>query len=96
MDALIDGLPFTNSWSYIFVVDEGNPDEGNICTRRQAAAIKAKGWFCMNSEEKDYEGSDEELTIALPADHKYSTFSSDVALDFIGSSDVKAYTAKVV
>ena len=96
MDALIDGLPFTDRLSYIFVVDEGNPDEGNICTRRQAAAIKAKGWFCMNSEEKDYEGSDEELTIALPADHKYSTFSSDVALDFIGSSDVMAYTAKVV
>ena len=47
-------------------------------------------------EEPEEPEEPEELTIALPADHKYSTFSSDVAIDFIGSSDVKAYTAKVV
>ena len=34
------------------------------------------------------------VTISLPADYSYSTFSSTAALDFTNNSDVEAYTAK--
>ena len=36
----------------------------------------------------------DKVTISLPADYTYSTFSSTAALDFTNNSDVEAYTAK--
>ena len=60
MDALIEGLPQTNG--EIYVISYGNY-EGNICTKSQVAAIKAKGWTPMwfNKGWVEYEGSDDNL-----------------------------------
>ena len=70
MDALINSLPTnnTNNIYEIYIVNNGFNDEGNICTKSQAAAIKAKGWtpLCYNgSEWVEYEGSDEVPDIQL-------------------------------
>ena len=72
MDALIASLPQQDqSWLYIYDDSEGN--EGNVCTKTQVEAIKAKGWipyyydFTM-WQWVEYEGSDDEETgIAQPA-----------------------------
>ena len=73
MDALISSLPQNNTIKThdinIYYQDtEG--DEGNVCTKTQAAAIKAKGWtprYYNGTWWLEYEGSDDEETgIALP------------------------------
>ena len=61
MDALIEGLPQTNG--KIYAIGDSSK-EGNICTKSQVAAIKAKGWtpYCLyNSDWAEYEGSDDNL-----------------------------------
>ena len=70
MNELIGSLP-TNSSNvkYTIKVYNGtNNNEGNVCTKSQVAAIKAKGWtpLCYNgSEWVEYEGSDEVPDIQL-------------------------------
>ena len=66
MDALISSLPQTDSgWFYVY--DNKDSDEGNVCTKAQVAAAKAKGWSMYDSNGTEYEGSsDEETSIALP------------------------------
>lgn len=61
MDALLEGLPQTNG--KIYVINDSS-DEGNICTKNQVAAIKAKGWtpyWLYNNGYAEYEGSDDNL-----------------------------------
>ena len=66
MDAIVTALAQNdNPDAYIFdVIDNSNGDEGNVCTKSQVAALKAKGWKprYYDEEEDDwteYEGSDE-------------------------------------
>lgn len=75
MDDIINYLPMNKSTSdYRICVYNSNKDEtfyrdeGNVCTKEQVAAIKAKGWtpLCYNgSEWVEYEGSDEVPDIQL-------------------------------
>ena len=64
MDALISSLPRnTTNETYRFrVYDNTESDEGNVCTKSQVAAVKAKGWtprYYNGTQWADYEGSDE-------------------------------------
>ena len=73
MDALINSLP-EKEWTYIYVYYEGLSIEGNVMTKSQVAAAKAKGWTpCYTINEQswyEYEGSDDEpttpISITLP------------------------------
>ena len=70
MDALISSLPSnTTDNAYRFYVYSTDENEGNVCTKSQVAAAKAKGWtpYYYDNEWKEYEGSDDETTgITLP------------------------------
>ena len=48
MDKLIDGLP-QKERGWFFVCGNTNSAEGNVCTKAQAAAAKAKGWTTYRS-----------------------------------------------
>ena len=79
MDALISSLPYRSSGGYFHVYYNSNNDEGNICTKSQVSAVKAKGWtayYGTNLEE--YEGSedlvsDETIVVSSAG---YATFYS--------------------
>ena len=58
----------TTSTYYFYVIDNREGDEGNVCTKSQVAAVKAKGWTpCYLDESswswQEYEGSDDEESI---------------------------------
>ena len=59
MDALVTSLPTVTSGLF-YVIDTQDENEGNVCTKTQVNAAKAKGWYvrdyCSGDE---YEGSDE-------------------------------------
>lgn len=67
MDTLIKSLPKKqpkkNEEYYFNVVSMDTPSEGNVCTKVQVAAAKAKGWtpYCRYFDSilrwKKYEGS---------------------------------------
>ncbi|MCR4809534.1 MAG: Ig-like domain-containing protein [Prevotella sp.] len=64
MDALINGLP-QNTSSEVFhfrVIGSTGSGEGNVCTKKQVAALKAKGWLpeCYDGTNwVEYAGSEE-------------------------------------
>lgn len=67
MDAFIESLPQNTSETdkNIYVRDEKDAAEGNVCTKAQVAAILAKGWtpFCYSLESEKwvvYEGTDDD------------------------------------
>jgi hypothetical protein len=67
MDNLINSLPIndTDTDFNLYVYDNGNGDERNVCTKVQVANAKAKGWTPLyyDAEEKkwkEYEGSEDE------------------------------------
>ena len=74
MDALISSLPenAADQLYKLYIYYNKYDDEGNICTKSQVAAAKAKGWqpyYYDIAEEKwkEYEGSDDESSsISLP------------------------------
>ena len=71
MDKLISSLPINSSGElYEFLVLYPGEKEGNVCTKSQVAAAKAKGWTPMyynGTEWVEYEGSDELVqSISLP------------------------------
>lgn len=71
MDALIAGLPKnTTDKEYIINVYRDQANDGNVCTKKQVAAIKAKGWtpkYYNGSEWVEYEGIDDgPVSITLP------------------------------
>ena len=73
MDDLISSLPYHSSDEiYKFRVISPSDDEGNVCTKSQVAAAKAKGWtplYYNGTEWMEYEGSDdlvEPTSISLP------------------------------
>ena len=55
MDAFINSLPRQNGASMTFRSEEDS--EGNYCTRKQVAAVKAKGWSILSGT-SPYEGID--------------------------------------
>ena len=71
MDALVSSLPETTAGT-LCVYYESASDEGNVCTKSQVAAIKAKGWTPLYISKEwnwlEYGGidDDEAAGIALP------------------------------
>ena len=64
MDKLISILPQNpaSSIHYFYVIDPTSENEGNVCTKTQVAAVKAKGWtplYNNGTEWVEYEGSDD-------------------------------------
>ena len=66
MDNLINDLPqnTTNEIYKFYVYDDSHADEGNVCTKEQVAAVKARGWTpyyydVTDKIWKEYEGGDE-------------------------------------
>ena len=62
MDKFISSLP-QNTSGKIYIYDNNENDEGNVCTKAQVAAIKAKGWiprYYNGSEWLEYEGSEDD------------------------------------
>ena len=58
MDDLISGLPQhdTSDPNFFGVYDNSKGDEGNVCTKSQVAAAKAKGWLPKYLHEYEEEG----------------------------------------
>ena len=68
MDNLINSLRQNNSsYTYSFrIIDNRDGNEGNVCTKRQVAAVKAKRWkpeYYDGSDWKEYEGSYDNIPI---------------------------------
>ena len=64
MDDLISSMPYNSTGKIygFFVVSTADDDEGNVCTKSQVAAIKAKGWtpvYWDGTSWQEYEGSDD-------------------------------------
>ena len=64
MDNLITSLPYNSSdYKYSFyVIAPSFIDEGNVCTKSQVAAVKAKGWipyYRVINDWLEYEGSED-------------------------------------
>ena len=64
MDKLISILPQNTASNihYFYVIDPTSENEGNVCTKTQVAAVKAKGWtplYNNGTEWVEYEGSDD-------------------------------------
>lgn len=75
MDNLISCLPrnMTSDVHYFRVIDSTSENEGNVCTKTQVAAARAKGWTPQSykgSEWLEYEGIDnpKPQKISLPTD----------------------------
>lgn len=68
MDAFISGLPENTSGElYVCVSIYDSSKEGNVITKSQIAAAKAKGWTSYDSTRHEYEGVDDKATsIGLP------------------------------
>ena len=89
MDAFIASLPAnTSNEEYSLSIYYNGNNEGNVCTRSQVAAIKAKGWTV------DYEGCDDPTTetISIGA-NGIATYCSPFDLNFADVEGVKAYVA---
>ncbi len=64
MDKLIASLPMnsTGKEHFFYVIDTSDESEGNVCTKKQVADVKARGWTPMcwdGSEFLEYEGSED-------------------------------------
>ena len=63
MDELISSLPYNSSDNiYKFYVISTTDDEGNVCTKSQVKAVKAKGWtpyYGVGYYWQEYEGSED-------------------------------------
>ena len=83
MDAFIQSLPNMSTNPRFSLIDNREGDEGNVCTKSQVAAAKAKGWtplYNNGSEWVEYEGNDE---------HQYA--QGDVNMDeFVNGTDLVA------
>lgn len=80
MDALINSLP-PKAGSFLFVIDNTKDGEGNVCTKTQVLAAKAKGWWTQEYNGSNwvaYEGSDDNIPGDINGDGKV-----DVS-DYIG------------
>ena len=87
MDALISRLPNTDGKLNIY--DSTSETEGNVCTKSQVAAIKAKGWtpyYRVDWDWIEYEGADETTGIDATEIGNSSDFGANaVAYDLNGN-----------
>ncbi len=79
MDAMISSLPKnTSSEEYsLYVIDNSSSNEGNVCTKAQVAAIKAKGWtpkYKNGTKWAEYFGSEETSFTITTSNAGYATF----------------------
>ncbi|MBR1469095.1 MAG: leucine-rich repeat domain-containing protein [Prevotella sp.] len=61
MDVLINSLPTVES-SNFYVINTKDENEGNVCTKKQVAIAKTKGWAMRDyngGNDQEYEGSDD-------------------------------------
>ena len=67
MDDLISGLPQhdTSDPNFFGVYDNSKGDEGDVCTKSQVAAAKAKGWMPKYLHEYEYEEEDGEIEVGV-------------------------------
>ena len=67
MDDLISGLPQhdTSDPNFFGVYNNSKGDEGNVCTKSQVAAAKAKGWMPKYLHEYEYEEEDGEIEVGV-------------------------------
>ncbi|MBR6455828.1 MAG: pilus assembly protein N-terminal domain-containing protein, partial [Prevotella sp.] len=61
MDALIASLPTVEDGTFI-VIDTDDESEGNVITKSQVAAAKAKGWTVYDANYDEYEGSEDPVS----------------------------------
>ena len=96
-DDYADGETSSNIYRLYIFIDI--VDEGNICTRKQVAAIKAKGWTPYDNvayPAKEYAGCDDptSVTVSVNADG-LSTYCPVFDVDFSSATKIAAYTATV-
>ena len=93
MDMFIASLPVKTSEEYRLYIYYFN--EGNVCTRSQVAAIKAKGWIPYDAARfTEYEGCDEPTTETISiGTNDIATYCSPFDLNFANVEGVKAYIA---
>ena len=94
MDNLIAGLCKNDSNSPYIIYVASSTEEGNVCTKAQVAAIKAKGWkplYYDGTDWKEYEGSEEEVVYS-DGDTFSATNSDGVTLHY----EVKSTANKTV
>jgi hypothetical protein len=69
MDKLVAGLPLneTGDPHFMDVINNlDSDDEGNVCTKRQVAAAKARGWtprYMVDAEWREYEGCEDDFVL---------------------------------
>ena len=93
MDAFISSLP-TNSNNYIYIYNSC----GNICTRSQVEAIKAKGWIPLvfSLVWKEYEGCNEPNSDVISVGASgLSTYCPAFDMDFSEVKEIAAYKATI-
>lgn len=102
MDGLIASLPKNNSAEkYKFGVISKNSLEGNVCTKAQVAAAKARGWQPFDYYGNEYEGSEDvpvgiEINATNFPDENFRKFllEQDYGKDgVLTDSEIKSVTA---
>ncbi|MCH5174927.1 MAG: hypothetical protein J1F40_03480, partial [Prevotellaceae bacterium] len=97
-DDYADGKASSNI--YRLYIYNSTVDDGNICTRSQVAAIKAKGWTPYDHgaypAKEEYAGCDDptSVTVSVNADG-LSTYCPVFDVDFSSATKIAAYTATV-
>ena len=91
MDNLINSLRQNNTTSTynFYVIDNSNGDEGNVCTKSQVAAVKAKGWtpnYYNGTSWVEYEGSEDNNAIVINGLY-YAIITSNDINDAINEDD---------
>ena len=97
MEALVSSLPESTAGE-LYVYYEDILDEGNVMTKAQVAAAKAKGWilYYYNSGWKEYEGSDDPTSITVTVESKgLATYCPQQGVDFSNATEIAAYKASV-
>ncbi len=82
MDALIASLPIRNANDGKVYIVYTSSDEGNVCTKTQVAAIRAKGWIPYSGWGEEYAGS-EPGSIAIDA----TNFPDDIFRKYLLEQD---------
>ena len=95
MDALVSSLPETGGALYVY--DNIWCIEGNVMTKAQVAAAKAKGWtpYYFDWGWKEYEGGIPESVTVTIGEDGLATFCPEYDVDFSSTTTIAAYKAAV-
>ena len=96
MDDLISSLPYNSSGKTcgFFIISPLDDDEGNVCTKSQVAAAKAKGWtpaYWDGTSWQEYEGSEDTSEKGAPILITHIPDSYDIINDV--TYDISEYDA---